>query len=86
MLQNLSNELFGAKPDFSGFDKETWERRANKLHRVHAESVQFAKCQSEINSMVRNTGAKYSVLFQLPYYNAVRFVMIDPMATTFSLD
>ena len=52
-------------------------------YRVHAESVRFAKCQSEINSMVRNTGAKYSVLFQLPYYDAVRFVMIDPMHSLF---
>ena len=41
------------------------------------------KCQSEINSIVRNTGAKYSVLFQLPYYDAVRFVIIDPMHNLF---
>ena len=25
------------------------------------------------------TGARYSVLFQLPYYDAVRFALIDPM-------
>ena len=61
-------------------------------YRVHAEYVRFAKCQSEtrdhfllseINSMVRNTGAKYSVLFQLQYYDAVRFVIIDPMHNLF---
>ena len=33
--------------------------------------------------MVRNTGEKYSVLFQLPYYDAVRFVSIDPMHNLF---
>ena len=33
--------------------------------------------------MVHNTGAKYSVLLQLSYYDAVRFVLIDPMHNLF---
>lgn len=82
-FKTFPRSSFGAKPDFSGFDTETWERRTNELHRVNAESVRFAKCQSEINSMVHNTGAKYSVLLQLPYYDAVRFVIIDPMHNLF---
>ena len=32
---------------------------------------------------VRNTGAKYSVLFQLPHYDAVSFVIIAPMHNLF---
>lgn len=32
---------------------------------------------------MRKTGAKYSVLLQLPYYDAVRFVIIDPMHNLF---
>ena len=43
------------------------------------QTVRFARCQTEVNAVIRNTGAKYSVLFQLPYYDAVRFVIIDPM-------
>ena len=82
-FKTFPRSSFGAKPDFSGFDTETWERRTNELHTVNAESVRFEKCQLEINSMVHNTGAKYSVLLQLPYYDAVRFVIIDPMHNLF---
>ena len=71
MLQDVSTDLFWVKTDFSGFDTDTWEKRTNKLHRTHAHSVRFARCQTEVNAVVRNTGAKYSVLFQFPYYDAV---------------
>ena len=59
------------------------KKRTNKLHRTHADSVHFARCQTEVNAVVRNTGAKYSVLFQLPYYDAVLFVIVDPMHNLF---
>lgn len=39
--------------------------------------------KKEISTHVRKTGAKYSVLLQLPYYDAVRFVIIDPMHNLF---
>ena len=45
--------------------------------------MRFARCQKEVNAVVRNTEAKFSVLFQLPYYDAVRFVIIDPMHNLF---
>ena len=62
---------------------DTWEKRTNKLHRTHADSERFARCQTEVNAVVRLTGTKYSVLFQLPYYDAVRFVIIDPVHLLF---
>ena len=62
---------------------DTWEKRTNKLDRTHADSERFAWCQTEVNAVVRITGAKYSVLFQLPYYDAVRFVIIDPVHLLF---
>ena len=82
-FKTFPRSSFGAKPDFSGFDTEAWERRTNELHRVNAESVRVAKCKSEFDSMVHNTWAKYSVLLQLPYYDSVRFVIIDPMHNLF---
>ena len=47
------------------------------------QTVRLARCQTEVNAVVRNTGAKYSVLFQCPYYDAVQFVIIDPMHNLF---
>ena len=62
---------------------DTWGKKTNKLHRTHTVSVRFGWCQTEVNAVVRNTGAKYSVQFQLPYYDAVRFVIIDPVHLLF---
>ena len=62
---------------------DTWEKRTNKLDRTHADSERFARCQTDVNAVVRLTGTKYSVLFQLPYYDAVRFVIIDPVHLLF---
>ena len=45
--------------------------------------MRFGWCQTEVNAVVPNTGAKYSVQFQLPYYDAVRFVIIDPVHLLF---
>ena len=33
--------------------------------------------------MVHNSGAKYSVLLQLPHYDAVHFVIVDPVHSLF---
>ena len=79
MLQDVSTDLFWVKTRFLWFCHRHLAKRTNKLHRTHADSVRFARCQTEVNAVVRNTGAKYSVLFQFPYYDAGRFVIIDPM-------
>ena len=75
--------LFGQNLISLVFATDTWQKTTNKPHRTHADSVRFARCQTEVNAVVRNTGAKFSVLFQLPYYDAVRFVIIDPMHNLF---
>ena len=71
MLQDVSTDLFWVKTRF------LWQKRTNKPHRTHADSVRFARCQTEVNTVVCITGAKYSVVFQLPYYDAVQFVIIE---------
>lgn len=39
----------------------------------------YAKTPTDAKRISSETGARYSALFQLPYYDAVRFVIIDPM-------
>lgn len=53
--------------------------RTNELHRIHAESSLGATTPAQLKNIVWKTGAKYTTLLQLPYYDAVRFVVIDPM-------
>ena len=70
---------FGDKPDFSGFDRESWEPRASEDHQAAAEKVRHAETPSDAQKFASSSGASYSVLFQLPYYDAIRFALIDPM-------
>jgi hypothetical protein len=74
---------FGSKPDFSGFNIGDWEKRTSDIHKHHAESIQMATCQAQIKKVIRETGARYSTLFELPYYDAIRFTVIDPMHNLF---
>ena len=70
---------FGDKPDFSEFDRESWEQQSNEDHRAYAEKVCQAKTPSDAQKFASSSGAHHSVLFQLPYYDAIRFALIDPM-------
>ena len=67
---------FGDKPDFSGFDRESWEPRASEDHQAAAEKVRQAETPSDAQKFASSSGARYSVLFQLPYYDAIRFALI----------
>lgn len=70
---------FAAKPDFSGFDRESWQPRCDQAHRAAADKVRQAKTPTSAKNLSSESGARYSALFQLPYYDAIRFCLIDPM-------
>ena len=48
-------------------------------HQAAAEKVHQAKIPSDAQKFASSSGACYSVLFQIPYYDAIRFALIDPM-------
>ena len=78
-IKEFPRASFADKPDFSGFDRESWEPRASEDHQAAAEKVRQAKTPSDAQKFASSSGASYSVLFQLPYYDAIRFALIDPM-------
>ena len=78
-LKKFPRASSGDKPDFSGFDREIWEQQSNEDHRALAEKVCQAKTPSDAQKFASSSGAHYSVLFQLPYYDAIRLALIDPM-------
>ena len=78
-FKEFSRGSFGDKPDFSGFDRESWLPRSNKEHRTAADKVRQARTPTNAKAFSSESGARYSVLFQLPYYDAIRFALIDPM-------
>ena len=78
-FKELPRALFGDKPDFSGFDRESLEPRTNEDHRAAADKVCKARTPTDAQQFASSSEARYSVLFQLPYYDAIRFALIDPM-------
>ena len=52
---------------------------SNSDHRSAADKVLQDKTLSDAQKFASMTGACYSVLFQLTYYEAVPFVLIDTM-------
>ena len=73
----------GDRTDCSGFDRESWPIRDHATHCFHATKGLNAKTKTERKQFEREYGAGYSVLFELPYYDAIRFAVIDPMHNLF---
>ena len=73
---------FGKK-DYSGFNRSDWQPRTLEAHRDATRRLLNAKTQAEIDSIEMETGMKYSILSELPYFNPIRFTIIDPMHNLF---
>ena len=69
--------------DYSGYDRESWEKRTDKEHRNYGYKELQAKTKAEKKDLEHKYGARYSILFELPYYDSVRFVTIDVMHNLF---
>ncbi len=74
---------FGDYPDYSGFHKTDWETRSHGLHVWYACQQKKARTESERKSIESEFGARYSLLYELPYYNAIISCVIDPMHCLF---
>ena len=70
---------FGAKTDYSGFDRENWTSRSCSLHRMHCQEISKETTKTGIRKMEAKYGLRYSVLLHLPYFDPVRFTAIDTM-------
>ena len=69
--------------NFSGFDRSKWIARTDIQHRRDVERVKACRTKSEKAAMESSLGCRYSVFLDLPYFNASRFLVIDPMHNYF---
>ncbi|XP_019632058.1 PREDICTED: uncharacterized protein LOC109475736 [Branchiostoma belcheri] len=65
--------------DYSGFDVDDWEPRTNDLHKEYAQRAKLAKNNAERERLEGLFGARHSSLHDLPYFDAVRMHVVDPM-------
>ena len=71
------------KKDCSGFSRESWPVRNLDAHRETCKKLKKCKTPHEAGNMESQTGIKYSVLIELPYFDPIRFTVIDPMHNLF---
>ena len=68
---------FDNKADYGGFDVSQWPIRTNDDQRHFAYKHLIAQTAAARNKIEQEYGAKYSVLFELPYYDTVHCLIID---------
>ena len=82
-LKEFSCTSFGEKLNYGGFNMDEWEGRNHALHYWYALKHKAATTVEMRKDIEKNTGVRYSPLVNLPYYDAVRFPIIDPMHMLF---
>lgn len=70
--------------DYSGFaDVDNWMEKDDESHRELAKKWSEAGTSAERDALTKEYGVRYSVLLELPYFDVVRFTIIDPMHNLF---
>ena len=69
--------------NFSGFDRENWQERTGTEHRRLAFNTRFKLTKSARDVAESTNGCRYSVLLELPYFDAPRMLVLDPMHNLF---
>ena len=69
----------GILTDYSGFDRENWPLRTNSDHRSKVVELLKERTPSALQRAESSIGLRYSLLLSLPYFDPVRFTIIDPM-------
>lgn len=82
-LKEFPTAHFGEKPNFSGYDCQNWLPRDNTTHKEKGSAYKSAPTASARKEILRSYGAKYSELFKLPYFDVVRYHVINPMHNIF---
>lgn len=82
-LTEFCTEKFGEKADYSNFDKDNWPPRTNDHHRSHTKKHRLANTKSKQTKIEHESGVRYSILLNLPYFDAPRMCIVDPMHNLF---
>ena len=67
------------KPDYTGTDREHWPVHTMKDHIACAREHKLATTHEEQRAVESKYGCRYSVLLELPYYNVIKYCVVDPM-------
>ena len=65
--------------DYSGFDRSEWSVRTLEQHRQNIARIQACTTITQQLQCESKYGCRFSVLLDLPYFDPVRMIIIDPM-------
>ena len=78
-LHHFQSGSFGQKLDYSGYNRQLWPLRTLTAHKEAATQYTMAKTPTEQKRILSKFGVRYSSLIDLPYFNPIRFHVVDPM-------
>ena len=76
---SFPTDHFSEKADYTNLNRALWEKRDNASHRLFAEKYKVSNTKVERVEIEKKYGVRYSCLLQLPYFDAPRMCVIDPM-------
>ena len=82
-LKEFKTTSFGCKPNYSGFNVDTWSKRSLTTHIAKAFAAKEAETALAKTRIEQSYGVRYSILLTLPYLNVVRYHIVDPMHSLF---
>ena len=75
--------LHEKKRDYSGFDRDNWPTRDLIQHKQQAYNHLNADTRQQQKTIENDYGIRYSVLLELPYWNPIKYSVVDPMHNLF---
>ncbi|KAH9849302.1 hypothetical protein BC628DRAFT_1300549, partial [Trametes gibbosa] len=65
--------------DIENIDKHSWPQRSSAMHRENARRWKDARSVAEREKVFQEFGVRWSELLRLPYWDPVRFTVVDSM-------
>ena len=75
---NFGTGVFGVR-NYAGFNRHNWKPRSNDAHRRDVNSTLKCRSRADRERKESELGCRYSILLELPYFNPVRMLILDPM-------
>ena len=73
----------GLQRNYSCLDRNSWKMRSNQQHREDVSRLMQCKTPTERAKTESQLGCRFSVLLDLPYFDPVHMLVIDPMHNLF---
>ena len=80
-LQNVSSDT--SPRDYSNFNRDSWPKRTNQKHRLDVQRVMSCTNRIRRSEKKIELGCRYTVILDLPYFDPVKTLLIDPMHNLF---